>query len=158
MKKFRKQISYAIVAFLFFFAFAFKTNAVSLNKEITSSSILARYDEGDGTNIVGNKNNGTTQNENVECSLLGETTNPQHPAYWLQMILNFMKYVAIVALLALVTMDFFKAIVGNDKDALKKASTTAVKRFIYCVLIFFLPIIVDFIMTMFGIYGGCTLG
>ena len=76
----------------------------------------------------------------------------------MQWILNVMKYIAIVALLALVTMDFFKALVSNDKDALKKAGSTAAKRFIYCVMIFFLPIIVDLIMSLFGAYGTCGIG
>ena len=46
----------------------------------------------------------------------------------------------------------------NDKDALKKAGSRALKRFIYCVLLFFLPTIVSLIMTMFGAYGTCGIG
>ena len=69
-----------------------------------------------------------------------------------------MKYVAIVALLVLVTTDFVKAVASNDKDALKKAGTTAIKRFIYCVLLFFLPSIISLLMTLFGAYGTCGIG
>lgn len=61
-------------------------------------------------------------------------------------------------LLVLVISDFFKAIVENDKDALKKAGNKALKRFIYCVLLFFLPTIISLIMTMFGAYGTCGIG
>ena len=46
----------------------------------------------------------------------------------------------------------------NDKDALKKASNTAIKRFIYCILLFFTPMIVEFLMSLFGAYGTCGIG
>ena len=56
-----------------------------------------------------------------------------------------------MCLLGFSIADFFKAIVSNDKDALKKAGSTTVKRFIYCVIIFFLPIIIDFLLDLFQI-------
>ena len=52
------------------------------------------------------------------------------------------------------SVDFFY----NPEDALKKAGTTAIKRFIYCVILFFVPIIVNFIMNLFGVYGSCGIG
>ena len=88
-------------------------------------------------------------------SLLGDPSNSDYPAYWFQWILNLMKYVAIIALLVLVISDFFKAIVENDKDALKKAGTKALIRFIYCVILFFVPTIVEIIMNWFGVYSNC---
>lgn len=90
-------------------------------------------------------------------SYFGDPSDIDCPAYWMQWILNIIKYVAIAALLVLSTVDFIKALVSNDKDALKKAGVTTVKRFIFCVLLFFLPIIVDFIMSLFGAYGTCGI-
>ena len=63
--------------------------------------------------------------------------------------------IGIIALLVLTTLDFIKALAQNDKDALKKASNTAIKRFIYCILLFFTPMIVEFLMSLFGAYGTC---
>lgn len=95
----------------------------------------------------------------TDCeSIFGDPTDSQYPAYWMQWILNIMKYVAIAALLILSTFDFIKALVSNDKDALKKAGMTTAKRFIFVVILFFLPIIVDFIMRLFGAYGTCGIG
>ena len=95
----------------------------------------------------------------TDCeSIFGDPTDSQYPAYWMQWILNIMKYVAIAALLILSTFDFIKALVSNDKDALKKAGMTTAKRFIFVVILFFLPIIVDFIMHLFGAYGTCGIG
>ena len=93
-----------------------------------------------------------------KCPALGDPTNSQYPAYWLQEALNIMRYIAIVALLVLVTIDFVKAVASNDKDALKKAGSTAIKRFIYCVLLFFVPIVIKIVMTMFGVYSSCGIG
>lgn len=96
--------------------------------------------------------------ENENCPAFGDPNIETDPAYWIQWILNLMKYMAIIALLVLVISDFFKALVENDKDALKKAGSKALKRFIYCVLLFFLPTIISLIMTMFGAYGTCGIG
>lgn len=96
--------------------------------------------------------------ENENCPAFGDPNIKTDPAYWIQWILNLMKYMAIIALLVLVISDFLKALVENDKDALKKAGSKALKRFIYCVLLFFLPTIISLIMTMFGAYGTCGIG
>lgn len=103
--------------------------------------------------------NTTINNDGVDCdSLFGDKDDQEAPAYWMQFILNIMKYAAIVALLAFVTLDFFKAIVADDKDALKKALNKAIKRFIYCIMLFFLPNIVALLMELIGAYGTCGLG
>lgn len=96
--------------------------------------------------------------ENENCPAFGDPNIETDPAYWIQWILNLMKYMAIIALLVLVISDFLKALVENDKDALKKAGSKTLKRFIYCVLLFFLPTIISLIMTMFGAYGTCGIG
>ena len=73
----------------------------------------------------------------------------EQPIYYVNRVIEIIKYAAIMCLLGFSIADFFKAIVSNDKDALKKAGTTTVKRFIYCVIIFFLPIIIDFLLDLF---------
>ena len=133
-----KMLICFFVMLLFFFSFNIKVNASSISNGLESNVrvFVPLVDE--------------------ECEgILGDTDKSSDPAYWLQWILNAMKYVAIIALFVLVTMDFIKAIVANDKDAIKKAGSTAVKRFIYCVILFFLPIIVEFLMSLFGVYGTC---
>ena len=137
MKKRLKKILLLCTAFLFLFSFSINVNASVIKKDFTRNIVVAAGDT---------------------CSALGDPSNSQYPAFWLQEILNIMKYVAIVALLVLVTTDFVKAVASNDKDALKKAGTTAIKRFIYCVLLFFLPSIISLLMTLFGAYGTCGIG
>lgn len=137
MKKRLKKILLLCTAFLFLFSFSINVNASVIKNDFTRNIVVAAGDR---------------------CPALGDPSNSQYPAFWLQEILNIMKYVAIVALLVLVTIDFVKAVASNDKDALKKAGTTAIKRFIYCVLLFFLPSIISLLMTLFGAYGTCGIG
>lgn len=137
MKKGIKKILFFSITFLFLFSFSLNVNASVIENDFTRNIVVAAGDN---------------------CPALGNPEDSQYPAFWLQEALNIMRYIAIVALLVLVTIDFVKAVASNDKDALKKAGSTAIKRFIYCVLLFFVPIIVKIIMTMFGAYGSCGIG
>ncbi len=137
MKKRFKKILFFSITFLFLFSFSLNVNASVIENDFTRNIVVAAGDN---------------------CPALGNPEDSQYPAFWLQEALNIMRYIAIVALLVLVTIDFVKAVASNDKDALKKAGSTAIKRFIYCVLLFFVPIIVKIIMTMFGAYGSCGIG
>ena len=82
--------------------------------------------------------------------LLGSSTNPDDPAYYVHLILAIMRYAAVALCLILSGVDFFKAIVNQDKDALIKASKTAVLRLVFAVIIFFLPTVIDFILGLLG--------
>ncbi len=94
----------------------------------------------------------------MDCSgLLGDPDDANFPAYWLQLALEIIRYAAIIALVGLSTADFVKAIVAQDQDALKKATQTTIKRFIYAVMIFFIPILLELVMNFFGVYGTCSL-
>lgn len=85
-------------------------------------------------------------------SVLG-TDSPGQPLYYINIVLDVIRYAAIICLLGFSIADFVKAIVSDDKDALKKAGTTTMKRFIYCVMIFFLKIIINFLLDLFQLTG-----
>ena len=141
VKNILMKLSFFSVTFLFLFLVGTNVKANSL----------------DAINIKDNFVEVVTPAEITCESLLGDPNNcdGKCPAYWLQWILDVMKYIAIVALLVLVIADFLKALVQDDKDALKKAGKTAFKRFVYCVLLFFVPIVVEIVMKWFGVYGNC---
>lgn len=118
---------------------------------------------GDGAGTTGGS--GTTGSERQEypesynCRyLLGDPDNSAYPAYWLQFCLKIIKYIGVIAMLGLSFMDFFKAIIASDKEATKKATMTTAKRFVFMVLLFFLPILVDVLMKLLGAYGTCGIG
>lgn len=90
-------------------------------------------------------------------SLLGDSADSSYPAYWIQKALSLIRYAAIIVLLVLSSYDFIKAIISQDGDALKKATGHLYKRLLYCVIIFFVPTIVKFVLTTLGIEGSCTI-
>lgn len=91
-------------------------------------------------------------------SLLGSTTNSSEPAYYLNFAFNLMKYAAIVILFALTIVDFAKAAASSDNDALKKALQKTIKRIIICIIIFFLPTLINFILSLLGVVDNPTCG
>lgn len=79
-------------------------------------------------------------------SLLGVKTNPDAPAYYIHTAFTWIKYVAIIILVVMSMKDFAYAVVSKDEESIKKATSICVKRFIYCIIIFLLPIIVEQVM------------
>lgn len=83
----------------------------------------------------------------VTCdSLLGVKTNPDAPAYYVHIAFTWIKYIAIILLVVMSMKDFAFAVVSKDEEAIKKATSICIKRFIYCIVIFLLPIIVEQVM------------
>ena len=56
------------------------------------------------------------------------------------------------------TLDFTKAIVASDEEKMKKAQSSFVKRLIAALLLFFVPIIVELLLGIFGITGISATG
>lgn len=111
--------------------------------------------DGDGQDADPQEDIGYTD---MDCyGLLGSPDSPNNPAYWLQKGLEIMRYAAIIALIGFSTSDFIVAISQQDQDALKKAINKTLKRFIYAIILFFVPVITEFIMNLFGVYGTCSL-
>lgn len=90
--------------------------------------------------------------------LLGESGEPGTTAYYLQMIFNVMKYIAIVALIVLSTVDYFRAIVEQDPNAFSRINKTTFKRLACCVVLFFFPIILDIFLELIGVSGSSSCG
>ena len=70
------------------------------------------------------------------------------PMYYLDFLFNLIKYVAIVLLFVLTVVEYAKAVTADKDDAIKKATTMTVKRLILAIVIFFLPILIEFIFVV----------
>lgn len=57
-------------------------------------------------------------------------------------ILNYFRVLAPIALIVFVALDFGQAVLSQDSDALKKATSKVVKRAIAAVALFFIPTII----------------
>ena len=62
-----------------------------------------------------------------------------------------------MALIVTTIIDLFKTVSKQDKDDFKKLGSRSIKRIIYAVLIFFLPIIINFVFHLVGLYGTCGI-
>lgn len=143
----------------------------SININVNGDSYTGYYEyviSGSGDTSQGvtgnttNPGNGGISNgggyTDMDCGgLLGDPNDSNYPAYWLQLALKILRYIGMAALVVLSTIDFVQAIVKQDNDALIKAIKTTAKRFVFAVLLFFAPMLVEFIMSFFGVYGTCSL-
>lgn len=133
------------------------------------TGFTATLDNRDYNNVVITENNkdndievtrlSNTGGSDLDCeTLFGNENDEKAPAYWIQLALSIIKYIGIVLLVVYSVVDFVKAITEQDNDALKKASNRTIKRLIYVILLFFVPIIVSFVMNFLGLYGTCGYG
>lgn len=65
-------------------------------------------------------------------------------------ILIFIKIAIPIILIIIGMISLIKAMISNEKDAIKKATSSLVKKAGIAVVIFFIPTIVNFIMSMIG--------
>lgn len=79
-------------------------------------------------------------------SMFGSPNEKGTTSWYLVRVFRVMKYVAIILLLVLTIMDFVTAVSASDSDAIKKASSKAIKRFVICVVIFVLPTLIEFVL------------
>lgn len=87
---------------------------------------------------------------------LGDPSSPNAPAYYLVLAFKIIKYLAIVLVLVMSIIDFVKATISQDKDLLKKATLTAGKRLVFAILIFFLPTLLNYLLSWLGdAYSTC---
>ena len=66
-------------------------------------------------------------------------------AYFLQEIFNFIKYLGPALVVVFTIIEFAKAAAANDKDALLKAGKKTGVRIALALLLFFLPVLIDFV-------------
>lgn len=66
-------------------------------------------------------------------------------------IYSIFKYLALTLTVGLGMLDFLKAITGNDAGDLKKSAEKFLKRIIAVVVLFLIPILIDFLLGIIGI-------
>ena len=112
----------------------FKTFAITLNDNVCKSV---------STKIPGYNHNVDDPKE-LECESIFTGDLQQY----LEKIFSIMKYLGIVLCIGLSIVDFVKAILDDDKNALNKITKRVLTRLLLVALLFFLPTIVNFIVTL----------
>ncbi len=69
----------------------------------------------------------------------------------IQEILNYFRIFAPILLIVFVALDFGKAVISQDSDALKKAQSKVISRAIATILLFFVPTITRAILNLDGV-------
>ena len=97
-----------------------------------------------------------------ECeSYLGNVYTKGTPAYMLNFAFNIMKYAAIVLLFVFTVVELAKSVADGKDETRKKATQNIIKRLIIAVVIFFLPLLINFILSLLGVVNmseACAVG
>ena len=68
----------------------------------------------------------------------------------MQNVFDFAKVLIPLIVIGLSSYDFIKAITSKEAKDIKKAFNILLKRFLYAVLFFFLPVLLNFLLEMVG--------
>ena len=99
-------------------------NAKNLLKDIPRGTTITSYDPGDDV---------------IDCAhLIDEDLKAV-----IQLVLKWVRIGAPILLIILMSVDFGQAVISQDQDAMKKATSKAVKRAIAAVALFFVPLLVS---------------
>lgn len=83
----------------------------------------------------------------TDCtSLLGNPETEGTPAFYLVKAFEVVKYVAIILLIVLTIIDFVGAVASQDNDVIMKTAKKAGIRAMLCVIIFLLPMLIQFVL------------
>lgn len=69
----------------------------------------------------------------------------------LQNVFNFVKIVVPLLIIGLSTYDFIKAVTAKDDKGLKKAFQILLKRLVYAIILFFLPVLINLLLELVAV-------
>lgn len=120
------------------------------------------YAFGVSTNMNTNSYVQILDGETIDCngdnSLLGNVNDEKSVAWLLQKLLNYIKILGPSIAIVLGSLDFIKAIVSSDEENMKKTQKRFVNRLIAAALLFFIPLIVELLLGLFGFTTNVTCG
>ena len=96
--------------------------------------------------------------EKKQCTgLFGDHEDEDSFAYLLQYAFTIMKFAGPILCIAFSIVDFVKAVVSDKKDELSRVVKRSLTRVVLALVLFFIPIIVDFLFPLLGFYGTCGI-
>lgn len=113
------------------------------HKELTTSSNSNKEKDNNTSMDFGDKLN------DEDCqAVLGNTLEI------INTVFNWIKIIAPILLIVFGSLDFGSAVLQDNQDALKKATSKFIKRAIAAVAIFFLPFIINLLLSLPGVNSG----
>ena len=150
------QKKLVIILFMFisiFFICPIESNALSFDS--VSNNIYLLEDE---ENIYLLEDYNNEQECSGENSLLGNPEDPDSVAWLLQQILNYIKIIGPILVVVLSSIDFAGVVVKGDDEAMAKAKKKLITRLILAACLFFIPVITEALLDIFGITSSATCG
>ena len=86
-----------------------------------------------------------------EESLLGSVNDEDSVAWLVQQILDLIKVVGPILVVVLSSIDFLQVILKGDDEAMGKATKKLTTRLILAILLFLVPVLVEWLLDIFGI-------
>jgi len=93
-----------------------------------------------------------------EKSLLGDPNDEDSVAWLLQHILNYIKVLGPILVVVLSSIDYLYIIIKSDDESMKKVNKKLIVRLILAAALFFIPVIVEAILDIFGMTSSTTCG
>lgn len=92
------------------------------------------------------------------CGVLGSVSDENSVAWLLNKIFDYVKIIGPILVVVLSSIDFLKVIFNGDDDAMKKAQKKLATRLVLAMALFFIPLLVQAMLSWFGITGNATCG
>ena len=73
--------------------------------------------------------------------------------YFIKLILDIFFIIIPIGLIILITIDFAKAVISGDESAQSKVFKLSIKRILYALFVFFVPMIVSIVNIILGDLG-----
>ena len=112
-------------------------------------------------NNTTNRSN-TTTSQDMDCdgsnSILGNPEDENSVAWLLQQIFNFIKIVGPILVVVLSSIDYAKVIIQSDDESMGKANKKLMWRLILAASLFFIPLLIQVFLQMFGFTSDATCG
>ena len=111
-------------------------------------------DEESGTSVLYED---TLDAECTSDSLLGDVTEPNDLAYYIQQGITIMKYLGIALCIIMTIVDIAGVILHEDKELIRPIVQKTISRIGYAVALIFLPEIIEIIGMLVGVISDCGI-
>ena len=130
-------------------------NSYAIESEVNNSTIVLT-----DANSINSWMNDYNVDDGSCASLLGDPSNPKSVAWLVVTVLNYFRIIGPLLVIVLCGVDYVKAIINSDDDAMKKTSTRLIRRLILAALLFLIPTIVELLLKIFNVVSDplCGMG
>jgi len=113
-------------------------------KEVDADTYFKEYiDEG----IIEFEEGTPTCTEDYEA-IFGRKDDPESIRYMVNEVLNYVRIIVPILIILFGVLDFAKAVIAGREDGMRKAQWDFVKRLLIGVAVFFVPTLVDIVMSL----------